>query len=80
MYLYRLVVRGHVPLLLIVLGSGPSPSWSAPREILASKHHTVSAVASMCGYASTARFTTVRRQRYGLTPGAYLRLRTRCGR
>jgi AraC family transcriptional regulator len=42
--------------------------------LLAARRHTVSAVAAMCGYASVARFTTVFRQHFGITPGAYQRL------
>lgn len=43
-------------------------------DLLATRRHTVSSVASMCGYASAGRFTAVFRERYGVTPGAYQRM------
>lgn len=43
-------------------------------ELLASQRHTVSAIASLCGYASVGRFTAVFRQHYGVPPSSYYRL------
>ncbi|WP_422743413.1 helix-turn-helix transcriptional regulator [Mycobacterium sp. WMMD1722] len=43
-------------------------------ELLSTRRHTVSAVASMCGYASAGRFTAVFREHYGVTPGEFQRL------
>jgi AraC family transcriptional regulator len=40
-------------------------------QLLSSGRPTVTSVAGLCGYASTARFAEAFRRRYGTTPGAY---------